>query len=98
MGETKNYRFEVSHYGDGRYDAKFTEANRMVTVDEDTPWPKVLNEFCMFLSGVYGYDIAEQIMIHNKYMDDAQSLTTVVFDNNGHTFSVPDYPEEDEDC
>ena len=52
----------------------------------------------MFLSGVYGYDIAEQIMIHNKYMDDAQSLTTVVFDNNGHTFSVPDYPEEDEDC
>lgn len=30
---------------------------------DDTPWPVILREFAHFLSGVYGYNITEQVFI-----------------------------------
>lgn len=94
---TKEYSFDMSHFGDGQYDAHTTSASRRVSLDEDAPWPKVMYEFCMFLSGIYGYDIADQIIVKNKVSGDESSLTTLVFENNGYSFNFDKYYEEDED-
>ena len=90
----QNYTFSYTKYGNDEFDPKMQSASRDVTMCEDDPWPKVMYQFCLFLSGVYGYDIADQIQVYSKYTDTTTSLTSLVFDNNGYP-DISAFDDED---
>jgi len=36
------------------------------TFSDETPWPVILREFANFLSGIYGYNITEKVIVNDK--------------------------------
>lgn len=91
---TQTYTFHYTQEGDGQYDPLFQTADKSITLPQDEPWPRVMYEFCKFLSGIYGYDIADQLVIYKKHNDSYNPLTSVVFDNGGYVWPLSG---EDED-
>lgn len=91
----QSYSFNYTQYSNDEFDPKMQSASRDVTLSQDDPWPKVMYQFCLFLSGVYGYDIADQITIYNKYNDSYQTLTSRVFDSGGYP-DTSAFEDEDE--
>lgn len=53
------------------------DARKRITVDECSPWPVVLREFTNFLSGIYGYDISEQVFVKEKLGMNAGEYSTI---------------------
>lgn len=40
-----------------------TNAAKTITVTDDMAWPVVMREFANFMSGIYGYNITEKLLI-----------------------------------
>lgn len=47
--------------------AKFTSAHKEVVYTDCTPWTTVLDDFILFLSSCYGYDIRDQVEFKSVY-------------------------------
>lgn len=92
---TQTFSFGYQQHGDGEYDPLFKNAQTNVTLDQDEPWTKAMYQFCLFLSGIYGYDIADQIMIYRKHDESLQSLTSVVFDQGGYQWPTTTADEDE---
>lgn len=89
----QSYSFSYTQYSNDSFDPHMQSASRDVTLSQDDPWSKVMYQFCLFLSGIYGYDISDQIMVYNKYTDTTTALTDLVFTNGGYP-DLPDYEDE----
>ena len=57
-----------------------TVASKTISVDDCSAWPTILREFTNFLSGIYGYDISDQVLLTEKIGPAA-----------GETYSVKEY-------
>lgn len=73
---TANYTFSYS--GDITPDCVqfpvHTRSNKNITVSEDSTWRVPLREFANFLSGVYGYNITEQVFVKSPLDEDFVGL------------------------
>ena len=43
---------------------------RQVNIDGGETWMKLIKEYAQFLSGVYGYDIVDQIEVQGESLND----------------------------
>ena len=96
--DTRSFSFSFSQYNEQNdpFDPPAQSGSRDVTMSQDDPWTKVMYQFCLFLSGVYGYDIADQIMVYNKHTDTTRSLTEIVFEHGGYPWPAGAEYDEDE--
>lgn len=60
------YNFAYSSSVDDTQEGIFpthTDCNKTITITDGAAWAVIMREFANFLSGVYGYNISEKILI-----------------------------------
>ena len=73
-------RYTFAHYVQDQGMASYPEASESVKTvvfsgDDMEAWPAVLVEFTNFLSGVYGYNISEQVFVKDDGSKDYVSMS-----------------------
>jgi hypothetical protein len=51
-----------------------TRANKNITVNDESTWRVPMREFANFLSGIYGYNITEQVFVKSPFDEDFVGL------------------------
>lgn len=50
-----------------------TSSQKSITMSDGTGWPAIVREFTNFLSGIYGYNISEQVFVKEHTWDGDES-------------------------
>lgn len=70
-------RYVFSHYKSDENNPPFpevSETRKTIDFAEDfDPWTPVLYEFCNFLSGIYGYNITQQVFVERHNFHDSEA-------------------------
>lgn len=69
MNHVYQFQFQ-SAYDESNADGGFpvaSNAQKSITVSDDSAWPVIMREFANFLSGIYGYNITEKVLLDEWY-------------------------------
>lgn len=51
-----------------------TSSQKSITMSDGDSWDNIVREFTNFLSGIYGYNISEQVFVKERSWDDSEPL------------------------
>lgn len=71
MNHQYHFSYISSHNEVTEYPVQ-TNQTKTIYVSEDSAWPVVMREFANFMSGIYGYDITEKLLIEEWNGDHAR--------------------------